>query len=1124
MILARFFTLFSFGNVTLVAAMVNVMSGLVSAFTILFLFWSISHIAKKIISETEDLSLSQYIVILGSAAVGALTYAFSDTFWFSAVEGEVYATSSFFTAIVFWAILKWENEADQLYANRWLILIAYLMGLSIGVHLLNLLAIPAIVFVYYFKKYEITPKGVVIAFLTSVLILGVVMYGVIQGVVLVGSQFEIFFANYLGTGFNWGFIFYILLLSGALIYGIILTLKYKKPVFNAILTGLLVILIGYSSFALILIRSIADTPMNQNKPDNVFTLISYLNREQYGDRPLMHGQYFNAPLNSQEPYIEGKAIYDQDKEANEYVIVDHKLSRNYSSEYKTLLPRMYSDQASPDHVKGYMQWTNTSERDFFNAVVDNETMQVRRDRYGDVIYNKDDPKRAPTFGENLQFFFKYQLDFMYFRYFMWNFSGKQSDIQSDGSVMNGNWMTGIDFIDEMRLGNQDNITPEMKNNKARNSYYMIPFLLGILGMIYLLGVNQSGKNYFWVIMLFFFFTGVAIVLYLNQPPFQPRERDYAYAGSFYAFSLYIGLGVAFIYSILKKYTKEIYAASIATVLSLSAPVILAQQNWDDHDRSNRYTARDFAKNYLESCEENAIIFTNGDNDTFPLWYVQEVEGFRTDVRVVNLSYFNTEWYINQMRKKAYKSEPIKFSLKPEEYKKGVRDILYVIPNPNLYVNEKYFAKINVFGPEYSGILTEVVSYLSTTDFPVKFKDQFDILNRGHKKVGLVNFVKLLNTLSDKKILEDSNLTLDVPIMSGFAKRGYALLKKVKDSAIPLDLAMAHVVSEDRNLKTEIRQGELSNYFPSSKLLIPANRDVIKKNKVVSDENLNKVRAIEWDFAKSHLTKNHIMVLDMLNANNWERPMYFASTVGGSQYLNLEDYFQLEGLAYKIVPIKSKSNDYLVEGSVNSDILYDNIMNKFVWGGLDVNADKIYLDENNRRFIINYKGIFRALAKQLIDEGKKDKAEKVLDKYAGLFPNDMLSFGYYDLLLAEQYLRIGKKDKGLAIVNTVADNFKAKIIYYSSLEDKYLHLLTSDVERTAALYQEILNVLVKNKEVERAQQLAAEGYTIVENRFNFNEILSSLDENSQQNWYNSIPPHQKALLNFQFTIEKYTLKK
>jgi hypothetical protein len=822
-------------------------------------------------------------------------------------------------------------------------------------------------------------------------------------------------------------------------------------------------------------------------------------------------------LDTEEPYIKEKQIYE--KKDNKYVAVDYKLSRNYVSGYKTIFPRLYSDQDSPSHIEGYEAWTGTTDDDFYFPEIDEASKQAKRDKYGDIIYDKYNPKRPPSFGENMQFFFKYQLNFMYFRYFMWNFVGRQSDVQGEGGVKDGNWISGIKPIDEIRLGNQDNLTPEMKNNKGRNVYYFLPLVLGILGIVYMLSKNQESKNSFWVVMLFFLFTGVAIVVYLNQPPFQPRERDYAYAGSFYAFAIYIGMGVMFLYNFLQKYIKEAVAAVLALVLSLSAPLLMAEQNWDDHDRSNRYTASDYAKDYLDSCEKNAIIFTNGDNDTFPLWYIQEVEGYRTDVRVINLSYFNTNWYIDQMRKKAYLSEPVKFFMSPDKYGQGKRDMLYVIPNENLYLTEKYNASFYKFAPQYEAIFNSFMAYISTTNFTEKFADEYKTLQKGYKSFSPVDLYRFIKKLSDKNVIEQSGLVLSEEAINSHLKMSKELLKSISDAPLPLSIAIKHIASDDDDYKTVI-QTEKINYFPSSKFILSADKQTIIKNNVVAKEDLPKMSSnLTWNIGSSYLTKNQILVLDMIATNNWERPIYFASTTGRGQYLNLQDYFQLEGLAYRLVPVKTNNSDYLNEGRVNTNILYKNLMEKFVFGGLDKNQNKIYLDENNRRFIMNFKSIFRALAAQLIEENQLDKAEEVLDKCVKLYPNELSAYGYYDVLMSELYFKMKKNDKGLAVMKIAVQNFKDDMIYYTSLDDRFIGGMGEDVERTAALYMEATKILMENNETKFAKQIAQEGYDLVENKYGFSNILGGLkSESEQQNWFQTIPSYKRSLLNLEFTLE------
>jgi len=709
LIIGRFFSLFA-SDPARVAMMINAVSAFASAFTILFLFWTISHLLQKM--------THQLWVILGGSLVGALAYTFSDTFWFSAVEGEVYATSSLFTAVVFWAILKWENAADEPGANRWLILIAYLIGLSIGVHLLNLLAIPAIVLVYYFRKYQVTRKGVIYALGISLAILLFIMYGIIPGIVKMASWFELLFTNGIGLHYNTGLVIYVLLLLGGLAYGIYRTQYVKKSaLWNTVWLSITVILIGYSSYALIVIRSQAAPPMNENRPENVFALLSYLNREQYGDRPLVRGHLYDAQVKDIQ-YT--KPVYVLNKEENRYEIAYKKPELEMRGS-KMLFPRMYSREAN--HRQAY-------------------------EEYGTI----KDPEN-PSLADNLEFFLRYQVGHMYLRYFMWNFAGRQNDIQGHGNVLNGNWISGIRFIDSMMVP-QKMLPQRMKDHPARNTYFFLPFLLGLLGLFYQLDRNLKD---FWVVMSLFILTGLAIVVYLNQTPYQPRERDYAYAGSFYAFSIWIGVGVAGLYKILNKMWtgKGALVASLAIGL-FSAPVLMAVQNWDDHDRSGRYTARDIAANYLKSCDENAILFTVGDNDTFPLWYVQDVEGVREDVRIVNMMLFNMDWYIDQMRWKNYTSDPLAFTLPPSKYRDGTNNSVYVRENEG--------------SAPLDYIMTFVKSDDPRTKLPLRTGDQVDYIPTHQVYLPLDSLRRIdFNLKPNAQILKGSLAQLDV-FSSNFGKR------------------------------------------------------------------------------------------------------------------------------------------------------------------------------------------------------------------------------------------------------------------------------------------------------------------------------------------------------------------
>jgi hypothetical protein len=934
LLLGRFFSLFAGGNVENVAKMINILSALASAFTILFLFWTITHLAKKMVVREDELSVNDMIKIFGSGVIGALAYTFSDTFWFSAVEGEVYGTSSLFTAVVFWAILKWENVADERHANKWIILIAYLMGISIGVHLLNLLAIPAIVFVYYFRKYEVTRKGVIFSILISVLILAVMLYVIIPGVVKLATVFELIFVNGFGMPYHSGAIIYILLLLSAIGYLVYWTQKNKKVVLNTAILAFGVIVIGILSYTTVLIRSAADPPMDQNNPENVFSLLSYLNREQYGQNPLFHGQYYNAPIISAS---QGKKIYIM--KDGKYESQYNRPKIEYDKRFTTIFPRMWSPE--PEHIEAYEQWGK------IKGVAINVSSRS----------GEPEIRRKPTFGENLRFFFRYQVGHMYLRYFMWNFVGRQNDLQGHGEFFKGNWLSGIKFIDESRLGSF------MKENKARNEYYFLPLLLGIIG---LMGQFINNRKDFWIVVLLFIMTGFAIVVYLNQYPFQPRERDYAYAASFYAFSIWIGLGVITLADFLQKKLRGILPGILVFVITLIAvPGILARENWDDHDRSGRYTARDFASNYLNSCEPNAVLYTNGDNDTFPLWYIQEVEGIRTDIRVCNLSYLGADWYIDQMARKAYDSDPLPFGMTQDQYRLGKRDYVYLIDRIDEYVS-------------------------------------------------------------------------------------------LKD-------AMDFVRSDDPRTKTYGNIRDRIDYIPSRKFKLVIDKSRIIKTGTVDEKDIGKtVGEMRWELKEEAIHKNGLMIFDLIEHNNWERPVYFAVTVARELYMNLQTYFQLEGLAYRLVPIYKPVQMGQI-GSINSDIMYDNMINKFRWGG--VQDSTVYLDENNLRMLGNFRNNFGRLAETLINEGKRDSAKVVLDRCMEIMPYERVPFDYFMLQIIENYYRLGYNETANQFVIQLSDVTGEELRYFLGVDREFRNQLDYELQLRMHIMQELVSMTERYEQKE-----------------------------------------------------------
>ncbi|MDR2679853.1 MAG: DUF2723 domain-containing protein [Tannerella sp.] len=987
-----------------VAKMINSMSALFSALTILFLFWTITHLARKlIVSDVEKMTLSQTILILGCGLVGSLAYTFSDTFWFSAVEGEVYASSSLFTAVVFWLILKWEEHADAPHADRWIVLIAYLMGLSIGVHLLNLLCIPAIVLVYYYKKYpNPTLKGTFFALLISFVMIAIMMYGIVQSLVEVCGWFELFFVNGLGMPYNSGVFAYMIIITGILVWAIwetmreqvnerrmkiafilsitllgipfvgsgyflgiviivaltIFMFRYKKiniKAINTILVSLMVILIGYSSFALILIRATADTPMNQNKPSDIFTLRTYLAREQYGETPLLYGKTYvseekreskgNISVPVSEPGVPTltRVIKENPDEKDRYFVSSENERKVYIEETCMLFPRMYSS-TDESHIAGYKEWGEV------------KGTPVRINTPG------GEPKTVmkPTFAENLRFLFSYQLNFMYWRYFMWNFSGRQNDIQGHGNIIHGNWITGIKFLDGARLGPQDNMPLDITGNKAHNVFYMLPLILGILGiLVQVLRKGETGIQSFWVTFFLFFMTGIAIVLYLNQTPLQPRERDYAYAGSFYAFCIWIGIGVIGVAKLLERAKlPSVVTAAAASLICLLVPIQMASQTWDDHDRSGRYVARDIGRNYLESCEPNAVIFTHGDNDTFPLWYVQEVEGVRTDVRVCNTSYLQTDWYINQMKRQAYNSEPLPISWTYKDYLQGKRDVVYIIPPAD-----------RPAGP--IGVST-ALSFMKSDDSRHKYPYG--------------------NTMLD--------------------------------------------------------------YIPSSKFVLRIDSATVVKNKTVNPEYepyIEKEMIFDYE-GKNVITKVDVITMDMVNTNKWERPIYFASSIPGNLFGYVGNNLQKTGLAFQLVPINTTEHGI----SINTRKMYDNLMNKFKWGGID--KPGVYLEENTMRMCKSYRQVlFADLAEELIKEEKIDSAIKVLDRCMEVMPEENVPYDYSVYPIARLYFSLGETEKAKFITAKMIERSMIEVDWMLRLKPSQREPFLRNVNYNMAVMRDILTI-------------------------------------------------------------------
>ena len=909
MLLGRFFTLFAGSDTSKVAMMVNILSAFASAFTILFLFWSITRLIRLATGDDENITGGKAIAVIASGVTGALAYAFSDTFWFSAVEGEVYGTSSLFTAAVFWAMLRWYDEADEQHSNRWIILIAYLMGLSIGVHLLNLLTLPVLVLIYYFRKYKATGKGAVWAVIIGFAMLGVLNFVFIPGVAKVAGWFELLFVNTFGLPYNTGLYIYLFLLVGLVIFGIWYSLRNKKVILNYLLTVVAVLLLGYSSFALIIIRANAHPPMNQNDPSDVFSFIYYINRTQYGRTPLVYGPYYSAPPVGVENNISG--YNKKDGKYVPYYFPDYK----YDKRFMTVFPRMYS--TDPEHIRQYEYWGRISGR----------KVTVRSGGQAEQL-------ALPSFSENLRFFFRYQVGVMYLRYFMWDFAGRQNDMQANGNVMDGNWISGIPFVDKARLGDQSLMPYNYQNNPAKNKYFFLPLLIGLAGLVWHYLRHRKG---FSLVMLFFIMTGLAIVVYLNQYPSQPRERDYAYAGSFYAFAFWIGMGVMLLYDLFRKFMDERPAAIIPALVTLAAvPLLMIVQNYDDHDRSDRYTARDIASNYLSSCDENAVLLTYGDNDSFPLWYIQDVEDFRTDVRVANLSYLQSGFYIETMSRKAFKSDALPFTLPVEKYIEGER---VQLPVEDLVKEPTDLRKVIDF---------------AGSDDP---KAKVDLSGRGD----FYNFIPVREFI--------------------------------------VDVDSAHVIAT----------GAVKPYH-AGRMLKP----------------------MIWKFKGSMAMKDDLAVMDFMAGNNWERPLYYAVTVPGSTYIGLEDYFILEGMAYRVSPVTIDKPSQGETGMVDTKVMYENMMNRFKWG--NAGEEGVYLDENIRRLFDAFRRQFGRLSKALALEGDSVRAVAAAEKGLSIVPPEKMPYDYFSSDLGEALAMAGAKDEAEKILTTISDNAVTMLSFISTLPE------------------------------------------------------------------------------------------
>lgn len=974
--LGAFFAMFA-ASADKIALMVNYLSVFSSAFTVLFMFWSLTLLLRKIIGQTKEVTTAQNTMILGSSLIASLSFTFSDSFWYNAVEAEVYAMASFLIALLFWLGLRWEQEMETPRGNKWLLLISLVIGLSFGVHFMALLTFPAIGFLYFFKKYKtVTVKSFLLANVVIVAILLFIFKLLLPFTLGFFGKTEIFMVNELGLPFNSGTIFAFLFIVAAFYLGLQYTKKKGHVFYNTLILATLFILIGFSTWVMLPIRANANTPINENKPSDAAEVLAYYNREQYGEQKLFYGPQFSdtySGLDSVTPYLDDKPNYERDYTTKTYVITNNfkNAKQNTDDAHKAFLPRMWSNE----HNVNYMtfgkplefqinpEYSNEDElvqlvtefrKGFASGEIDLKGYDKFLNTYGEYLIVE-----KPSFATNMKFMFQYQFGYMYGRYLLWNFVGRQNDNQGKYDDMNGNWITGIGFIDELLVGSQKDLTSDMKNNKGRNVYFGLPFILALLGIFY--HAKKDVKS-FYVLLALFLFTGLALKIYLNERPFEPRERDYALVGSFYVFAMWIALGVYAIYDWILKYMKPKVAMPLVLIVCfLASPVLLAKENWDDHNRSNKYTALAMAKAYLDSCEPNAILFTIGDNDTFPLWYMQEIEGYRTDIRIVNTSLFMTDWYIDQMKMKTHNSEPIPSSFKRDQYKGSTRDY-------SLFVERT----------EEPLLLSEILKFVALDD-------------------------------------ERAKITLD--------------------------------------------SGNKVNYFPSKKVIIPIDKKTIIQNKVVHPKYYDSiVPQIEFTIKDKALYKNRLMMLDIVNENNWKRPIYFTGgSFGEDDYIWMKDYLQLDGMCFKLVPLKTPTEDPnpMRMGSIDADKMYDIVM-KWDWG--NSGSPMIYHDPETRKNSITYRTNLARLMETLLVEGKKEKAEKVIDLAMAKMP--IAYFEYYSMVepFAMGYYEVGKKEKARKIIAELIQKYQENLTFFSGYKLAEQYYYASDIVSDIEQYRGLLEII------------------------------------------------------------------
>ena len=989
--MGAFFSTFA-SDTSQVALMVNLMSGLASAFTIMIMFWSSVLLIMKIAGPRKSLTKSNKIAILGSALVGSLAFSFTDSFWFNAVEAEVYAMATLFMAVLFYLGLLWERDMFKPRGNRWLILISFVVGLSFGVHFMGLLTIPAIGFLYFFKNYsKVTIKNFIIANIAVVAVLMFIFKLLLPYSLTFFASSEVFFTNVIGLPFNSGTIIALLVIIAAFFFGIQYTRKKHFYQLNTMFLCILFILIGFSSWTMLPIRANANTVINENNPDNARALLAYYNRDQYGETHLFYGPQFTemySGLDPENPYLDDQPIYDRDEASGKYIIVnDYKNAKqNLDDKHKAFLPRMWSTQ----HAANYMEFTGPLDfkvkpeyhdqeqllaaisefrKNFALGRSDYEAYHSFLTQFGQYL-----EVEKPSFTSNIGYLFEYQMGYMYWRYFMWNFVGRQNDVQGQYTDLNGNWLSGINFIDELRLGSQDNLPADVKNNKARNTYYFLPLILGLIGLVF---HYKRDKKTFWVLMVFFLFMGIALKIYLNERPFEPRERDYALVGSFYVFAIWIGFGVYALFDIIKDYLNPKFAAPIAIAVSLLAvPTVMASQNWDDHDRSEKYTALAMAKMYLDSVDENAILFTIGDNDTFALWYAQQIERYRTDVRIVNTSLFATDWYIDQMKRKAWESDPIPSQLKHDQYRPGTND--------------------------------------------------------------------------------------------------FVMHQEVTKDTMSLKNWMNWIASDNPRTKGQLQSGQSVSTFPTKSIRIPVDKDNVLKYGIVKPEDEDLI--VDDIFIKLEgnvIYKNRLLMLDIIANNDWKRPIYFTGgSFGNDDYLWMKDYLQLDGVAYKLVPIQTPvnpRNPYNM-GRIDTEKMY-NIAKNWYWGNMG--SPNIYHDPETRKNSITYRSNLARLLENLLNEGKTDKAKEILDMAMENMPVDY--YGYYTLLepYISGYFEVGEAEKAKQLWVDVASKYQENLRYYSGWDKdrqfKYADEIITDMER----YRALVDLLFAHSEEDFAKEKAEE---------------------------------------------------